>query len=365
MRDIQKRGFLRGFGRHTLIYSFSLAIHFLILLLLLLLPIRIGPADHLGLGRSFKANLLLTEEGQGHPVIPEKLEERREDLEELLDPEEKISETESWSLETLESKAPEKPMPDILGTGGSESPRAFKRPSFPSQMGFENFKGSFNDYISLLRRVGLDVVLVLDSTGSMKWIITETKRKMARLIRVIKRLVPIARVGIVAYRDKGEDFLTRKHPLTINIGRLQKFLDQLEAEGGGDPPEAVEEGLRVAIEEMRWRKKAKKVIILVGDAPPHEADLPRALHLVRKFRSMGGFVSAIDTTHEANDESFSRYDDSYVLSEFVKIAQEGHGEATSLAKGGRIIKQLVILTFGTRWKDRLQGYLRYYLGGEV
>jgi hypothetical protein len=352
------------FRRQSSIFILSLAVHIALFLILFLLPpIPMGPDIFLGSGSEIKAGLVLEDNSEG--LVPDKTIEtnykQKKDIHDLFNPKEIIEEASLWTMETIEPRKEEAPDLDILGSGGRVE-QSFKEsiPTASYNAGFEGFQGTFNDYISLLRRVGLDVVFVLDATGSMQWIIEETKAKMTQLIKVIKRLVPIARVGIVAYRDREEEFVTKKHPLTINVKKLQYFLDSIEAKGGADPEEAVEEGLKVAIKDMKWRKNSKKIIILVGDAPPHKDDLPKALELVRRFRERGGFVSTIDTTHEANDQNFSRFNEKYIMQEFISIAQAGHGEATSLAKEKKIIKQLIVLTFGSRWKEKLHEYMRYF-----
>ena len=102
------------------------------------------------------------------------------------------------------------------------------------------------------------------------------------------------------------------------------------------------------------------MIILVGDAPPHKSDVSKAYKVVQDFRGKGGFVSAIDTTHEANDEGFSNFDSNSIMNEFVHIAEMGHGEATSLALEGKVIKHLIIQAFGSRWEENLLEYIRYF-----
>lgn len=222
--------------------------------------------------------------------------------------------------------------------------------------GLEDFKGSFDAYLGVLKRAGLDVVFVIDSTGSMEWVIEAVKARIANLMGVIKRLVPIARVGIVTYRDRGEEYVTRMHDLTTNINSLKAFLGGVKAEAGGDWEEAVEEGLRVAIEGVHWRKGSKKMILLIGDAPPHKKDLPKALDLAEKFQQLqGGVISAIDATHESNDQGFSNYDSVNIMQEFAAIAAKGKGETANL-EDKKIIKQLAILTFGSRWKEVMEEY---------
>jgi len=57
--------------------------------------------------------------------------------------------------------------------------------------------------------------------------------------------------------------------LTDDVGSVVAYLDRINAKGGGDKPEAVDEGLRWAIQNNRFMRGARKVILLFGDAPPH------------------------------------------------------------------------------------------------
>ena len=52
------------------------------------------------------------------------------------------------------------------------------------------------------------------------------------------------------YRDHGDDYVTQHAPLSGAITPTLSFLADQTANGGGDYPEAVEEGLSVAIESL-------------------------------------------------------------------------------------------------------------------
>jgi len=325
----------------------------------------VGTDGLFGKGPAIQAALVMENDEKRADSDKAKLAVRpKKDIHDLLRPPEPIQATSSWSVEMIEPRKEEDLDLEILGIGGRES-KGFSQSMPPASYSasFEGFQGSFNDYMGLLRRLGLDVVFVLDATGSMEWIIEETKAKMTRMMTFIKRLVPIARVGIVVYRDRKSEsssFVTKAHPLTINVKGLQSFLNGIEAKEGGDLEEAVEEGLRVAAQEMQWRKNSKKIIILVGDAPPHKADVSKALKVVQEFRDKGGFVSAIDATHEANDEKFSHFDSSSIMGEFTRIAEIGHGEATSLTLEEKVVRHLIVQVFGSRWEENLLEYIRYF-----
>src|SRR5215471_17717551 len=113
----------------------------------------------------------------------------------------------------------------------------------------------FGGFIGELRRKGLDVVLVIDGTGSMKLIIDDVKAKMVQLIQSIHRLVPIARVGVVVFGGKGEKVDTQ--PLTLSPQKLEEFLNGIQAMGGGEWEEDTYGACEFAVNKMDWKPYAK------------------------------------------------------------------------------------------------------------
>lgn len=79
-------------------------------------------------------------------------------------------------------------------------------------------------------------------------------------------------VGLVEYRDhppQDQSFVTRGYGLTPDFGKMQKIINRLKADGGGDAPEAVYDGVQGACTKMLWRQSSYRIVLLVGDAPPH------------------------------------------------------------------------------------------------
>jgi hypothetical protein len=76
-------------------------------------------------------------------------------------------------------------------------------------------------------------------------------------------------MGLVAYRDIGDDYVTRKVELTRDIQDLYASLLELKARGGGDWPESVNEALDVAVNKLQWTAGSDARRIVFGDAPPH------------------------------------------------------------------------------------------------
>jgi len=122
-------------------------------------------------------------------------------------------------------------------------------------------------------QIQLDIVFVIDSTGSMHDEIRTVKEELVNIVDRVNSGYPSpdVRVGVVAYRDyNDEEYLTRDKQLTHNTNSVTKFIRDLNAYGGGDYEEAVEAGLDEAINHMNWRNQAHKIIILVGDAPARD-----------------------------------------------------------------------------------------------
>src|SRR5690348_16640154 len=161
----------------------------------------------------------------------------------------------------------------------------------------------FGGFIGELRRKGLDVVIVMDGTGSMQLIIDDVKAKTTQLIHAIHRLVPIARVGIVVFGGKGKKMNVQ--PLTLNPQKLTEFLASVHAEGGDEWEEDLFGGVRTAIDNMDWKPYAKKVIVLVGDSPPKKNDFQPLIADIHKFKGENGTFNTVDVAAEEH-ERFER-----------------------------------------------------------
>src|SRR4051794_33952030 len=122
-------------------------------------------------------------------------------------------------------------------------------------------------------RADLDVVFVLDTTGSMVGELGEAQDRIRQLAAALRtaRSGERLRFGVVAYRDRGDEYVTRESPLSEEIATTETFLAALTADGGGDAPESVLAGLDGAIRRMEWDRApaTERRIVLVGDAPPH------------------------------------------------------------------------------------------------
>jgi hypothetical protein len=121
-------------------------------------------------------------------------------------------------------------------------------------------------------RPRVEVAFVLDTTGSMGGLIEGAKRRIWSIARRIGegQPRPELRIALVAYRDKGDQYVTRVHDLTRDMDDVYARLMSFQADGGGDTPEHVSAALHDAVHRVSWSQaKALRIIFLVGDAPPH------------------------------------------------------------------------------------------------
>ncbi|MCK5736275.1 MAG: VWA domain-containing protein, partial [Spirochaetaceae bacterium] len=115
----------------------------------------------------------------------------------------------------------------------------------------------------------IDVVLVVDTTVSMKDDIAFIRNSLVPLVRNTVVDFESFRIGLVLYRDYKEAYLTRVFPFTESLDQLQDELNRINVSGGRDLPEAVDEGIYAGLTEFEW-SAPERLIIQVGDAPGHE-----------------------------------------------------------------------------------------------
>ncbi|MBG1230921.1 vWA domain-containing protein [Aestuariivirga litoralis] len=119
----------------------------------------------------------------------------------------------------------------------------------------------------------VEVAFVLDSTGSMGDLIEGAKRKIWSIAGSIVDANPQADISmaLVTYRDRDDEYVVKTTPLSEDVQGLYGKLLKVEADGGGDTPESVNEALDKAINSLQWTSgpDTRRIVFLVGDAPPH------------------------------------------------------------------------------------------------
>jgi len=175
----------------------------------------------------------------------------------------------------------------------------------------------------------VEVAFVLDTTGSMGPLIEGAKRKIWSIATAIIDCSPEAdiRMGLVAYRDIGDIYVTKTFDLTTDIQGLYADLLKLRAQGGGDWPESVNEALWVATTKLSWSygHNTTRIMFLVGDAPPHMdyAQDMKYPDVMRLARQKGITVNAVQAGTARDTERVWR-----------EIAQMGHGDYIPIPQDG-------------------------------
>src|SRR5205823_4587377 len=81
------------------------------------------------------------------------------------------------------------------------------------------------------------------------------------------------RVAVVGYQDYGGRARPEAvHPFRADPAATRRVLDRLRVvqnAANTDAAEAVFAGLAACLERLEWRSHAARVLVLVGDAPPH------------------------------------------------------------------------------------------------
>jgi hypothetical protein len=175
----------------------------------------------------------------------------------------------------------------------------------------------------------LDVGIALDTTGSMTAPLEWVKEVVIKMMRMFELISREPRIGITLYRDHGDAFVTKTIPFTDNANFLVNALRKEGAKGGGDVPEAILEGLTELVKNQKWSGgSARKIVLLIGDAPPHEETLKQIEGLVTES-AKGGFsfyTIKVETDHRVEEElKKPNYDPQ--LNTFDKIAQWGDGNS--------------------------------------
>lgn len=315
---------------------------------------------------------------------PEELIEKPEPPEEQLEFEEELDLEPPEILIAPKAVAP--PPPDVTvalkaqsgGFEGIEVPSGLASMPISEGSGVGGFKTGignalgdgterFAAYVAGLREAGLDVVFCIDATGSMGWVIEEVKNRINDMAQIVRSLVPIARFGVVAYRDYDDpEFVTRVRPLTYSTNKVYRFLATLEAEGGGDWFEAVDAGLKDAIEQSGWRLGARKLIIVVGDAPLRDGQLDKVVRMVEQFRRSGGTVSTLDVSDQANPQLLEAKLGRKVanalyrgapMHDFLVIGEAGRGDTATLDGDIKLSRRLVKLIMGDQFANEMQALL--------
>ncbi len=135
----------------------------------------------------------------------------------------------------------------------------------------------------------VDIIFVIDATGSMQNLIDEVKRRALAMHEDIinglkdkKRRVTNMRVKAMVFRDIYADRVPFEESEFFTLpdenGEFRRFVENIRATGGGDEPENSIEALCLAMQnrfqESEQGQKARHIIVMLTDASAHKLDHP-------------------------------------------------------------------------------------------
>lgn len=178
----------------------------------------------------------------------------------------------------------------------------------------------------------LEMVFVLDTTGSMGGLIEGAKQRIWGIVNEVMQSnsrVDV-RIGLVAYRDRGDEYVTRVFTLTNDLDRAYSELMDYTAAGGGDTAEDVRQALLHGVKKAGWSQAGQNVsqiLFLVGDAPPHQdyQDVPDALLTTDEAIRNGMIVNTIQCGNAADTRQI-----------WQAIARRGQGQYFAIAQDGGV-----------------------------
>jgi hypothetical protein len=181
-----------------------------------------------------------------------------------------------------------------------------------------------------VKRPKVEVVFVLDTTGSMGGLIQGAKDKIWSIAKHIAsgQPTPEVSIGLVAYRDIGDEYVTKKYALSGDLDGVFEHLMSFRADGGGDTPEHVSKGLYDAVYGMQWSDSSMKMIFLVGDAPPH-TDYHDGFDYQKILREASRREIRVHTIRCGNDPQTASY--------WKEMASLGHGSFATIAENGGVV----------------------------
>jgi len=188
----------------------------------------------------------------------------------------------------------------------------------------------------------IEVVFALDTTSSMSGFIEAAKEKIWSIATTMASAQPAPEIsiGLVAFRDRGDAYVTRVTDLSDDLDSVYAQLMDFKAQGGGDGPESVNQALYDAIHNVSWSEgdDAYKVVFLVGDAPPHmdyanEVQYPETIAAAAK---RGIRINTIQSGQDVNTAQSWQSIAELSQGDFFNVSSDGNAVAVASPFDDRI-----------------------------
>lgn len=222
-----------------------------------------------------------------------------------------------------------------------------------TDMDDEAFMLFVQDYLKPMKGLPLELVVCIDTSGSMGPEIAAARRGVDRLFGFLRSVCADVRVGLVGYCDVSTPLAGVR--LSRELKPVREALWSLQISGGIDEPVAA--AIRAAIEGNSWTDDAARVVIVIGDEPFREENRNGLRHFLVDARR-DGFT--VHTVKSISADLRERAPDRVFLPQWDDIASWGGGQSVDLDQADDIIRHIIALTIGGGWGDQIDDLLAVY-----
>ncbi len=174
---------------------------------------------------------------------------------------------------------------------------------------------------SVQNNTGLQVMFILDTTGSMGDELNYLKEDFSSIVKKVGSDQILFSANF--YRDSTDAYVTKCNAFTNDTSVVQHQFDVENAQGGGDMPEAVADILYETMVQADWQEGYNKIAFLIFDAPPHTGTEVQIDTAVRAAAEKGiHLIPVVASNADRDTELFGRALAIMTNSEYVFLTDD-------------------------------------------
>lgn len=199
----------------------------------------------------------------------------------------------------------------------------------------------------------VEVIFSFDTTGSMYPCLGQVRKNIDNALAPLFKEMPGLKIGLCAhgdYCDANRTYVTKWLGLTNDLYELTKFVNNTPATGGGDFDECYELVLREA-RSQAWSPDAKKILVVIGDAPPHETNYPQntlRINWREEYRVLAEMGVTVYSVHCLPRPQYSHF--------YKEIASGTGGYYLTLDQFADVVELIKAVVYRQESVERLQVY---------
>ena len=186
-----------------------------------------------------------------------------------------------------------------------------------------------------------DILISLDSTGSMSPILSEARRKVSATVRRLFKTIDNLRIAIIVHGDYCDEPRAFFHlDFTTDVHALVDFVRTAPNTSGGDGDEFYEYVFE-RVQDFDWQADNRKMIF-IADAEPHEVGYKYGAvtyyldwkEEVKKIAAMGINIYSVEALGDRNSRSF-----------YEPVAYMTNGKKVSLNQFTDAVETIIAISY--------------------